>query len=117
MQPERKHYQAEHTFRRILRTGCEEEEIEEKDEVDEEGAFDVACELWHFNVYIGCMPGHSQCISRGGAAADDALYINAFSVGAVLNYMIGIMCSRNACTVKQNTLFDASSVPDTMKRR
>ena len=42
MQLERVHCQAEHTFRCIVRPGCEEEEVKEKDEVDEEEAFDAA---------------------------------------------------------------------------
>ena len=56
------------------------------------------------------------CFSRGNVKPDEALYINAFPMGAVLNYMSGIVRSRNACIIKQNTPFDASSAPDAKKR-
>ena len=51
------------------------------------------------------------CFSRGNVKPDGALYINAFPMGAVLNYMSGIVCSRNTCIVKQDTPSNASSTP------
>ena len=48
--------------------------------------------------------------SRGNVKADGALYTNAFPMGAVLNYMSGVTCSRNACIVEHNTL-DNARVP------
>ena len=49
------------------------------------------------------------CFSRGNVNPDDVLYIIAFPMGAVLNYNNGIVCSRNACIVKQDIPSNTSS--------